>query len=517
MKLVVVGGQGQIGVGERLHPFRTPCNPPVVGDEDGGFHGEVKSQEGVSACVVVVVRCADHFSPVEGLRHLREDIGAIGVRAFAVFQRSLRVAARAFRAQVRCNGRDPAGLGATFPRRRRLGRAPDLRALGRASHGELSDRADTFIHIAGEDREQLRLHRAEVAKAQQCRATHRAPGVREQRFQRRCATQVPQSPPGGEIANTLALSGGVIREDGDTRGRVCLMRGLDGGEAQAGLRRGEERWQQFRQSRRFQEAKRPHRLQATVELRRGIRRDALHETLGPGSADPGQRPQGPCFAGGGQAGLRECLPDVAGRGIATADEFVLGIDPADRQHAPKLRDQFRHAHAGRLGVARRRQGAGPLWHDAEDAAFVGHVSLLVPLHAIAAAPSDDVKGSVRPEGKVHRAVERLAADDEILPPTALRLHQRALPIRAVKIRLLEQPVIDDPDAAELVGPVRRVGVEHSRQASMDHRCADGNRGQVIFAGPVPAPSMCPAEIRTIERHEQPVAVALILIHAEPVE
>ena len=67
------------------------------------------------------------------------------------------------------------------------------------------------------------------------------------------------------------------------------------------------------------------------------------------------------------------------------------------------------------------------------------------------------------------------------------------------------------------GPVRHIREDHARAAAEINWGADGGGGQVIFARPVRAPAVRPAEIGAVERHEEPVALILILIRAEPVE
>ena len=156
------------------------------------------------------------------------------------------------------------------------------------------------------------------------------------------------------------------------------------------------------------------------------------------------------------------------------------------------------------------------------------VDLVAVLHrrSISVAPAQDVESPVRTDfdigGFEHlpRTARQSAASfsvGEDAGKTTFALQQRSVPLRLEGVDLATHPVIHKKDVSVLIRKLGRVIMNHARARAFKQRSARGHAGQVPFAGPVIAPGVSPAEMGSVKRGEDLVALTLIVVRAKPVE
>ncbi len=142
---------------------------------------------------------------------------------------------------------------------------------------------------------------------------------------------------------------------------------------------------------------------------------------------------------------------------------------------------------------------------------------VVESRSVAGSPAENPQGSVRTDFDIRRAEQGSVGAGEDLQSVVLRLEQRAVPNRVVGVGDAALPVVDEERAVvllrELIGQI----ADDARSGAFEQRTAGRSCRRVILAEPVVAPGMAPAEVGSEERHEDLVALRLIVVRAEPVE
>ena len=337
-----------------------------------------------------------------------------------------------------------------------------------------------------------------------------------------------QGLPGGIEGDAIGFPSRQV----DQRLTVLTLAGLadrlDRFEAYARLGILECRDHRLRQLHRLAELPQPmgqdaDRLEAQVEVL--LRSSQLGEEPVDGGIrrrDPAQRPGGPGLAGARQIGLPQQANQVFLHHGAAANQLLLGIDAPHRNvvaqvlrqlgEGPALvgLDPLRHV-PGRAGDERIARG-----NDAKDSAFVLLLPVL-PLGAVVSAPAKHIEGAIGTNFDIGRLEERLAAGDEFLQLAAGRLQEGAIPVLPIEIDALPSPVVDEEDVAIPFGEVICLVVDDAGAGAFEERSAGRHGRQVPIAAPVITPGMAPAEVGAEERHEDLVALVLVIVGAEPVE